>query len=85
MLDHKQYKQFLREYIRDGIANSDGTNAGIIEWLMAQKEPGRFARHRAEKLRALMDARAAFNDHRQWPTAIVLSFIGIKPEELQTK
>lgn len=85
MLDHKQYKQFLREYIRDAIANSNGTNAGIIEWLMEQKEPGRFARHRAEKVRALTDARAAFNEHRQWPTEIILSFIGVKRDELQTK
>ncbi|MBI5303283.1 MAG: hypothetical protein HY868_14205 [Chloroflexi bacterium] len=85
MLDHKLYKRYLTEYLRDGIANSDGTNAGIIEWLMQQKEPGRFASHRNERIRALSDARAAFNEHRQWPTEIVLSFIGVKPDEVQSK
>ncbi len=83
MLDHKLYKQYLREYIKDGFANSDGTNAGIIERLMEQKEPGRFTMHRAEKIRALTDARAAFNDHRQWPPDIILSFIGVTLDDVK--
>jgi hypothetical protein len=44
------------------------------------KVSGFLVRNRAEKQKALEDARNAFDSHRHWPVEIVLSHLGIKPE-----
>jgi hypothetical protein len=79
-MDFKVYQEYLQRYIDEAILNSDGSNRGISEYLWAQQVKGRFARHRQERLRALTDARRAFDEHRHWPLEIVLSHLGLKKE-----
>jgi hypothetical protein len=71
------YEQYLEEYVKEAIANSDGTNAGIATRLWARKIGGILVRNREEKNRALDDARKAFDEHRHWPVEIVLSQLGL--------
>jgi hypothetical protein len=83
-LDIAVYRRYLNQYVREGLANSNGTNAGIAEYL--QSLPTKFgwlAKHKDERLRALMDARKAFEEHRHWPLDIVLSHLGVDQEELR--
>jgi hypothetical protein len=74
------YRQYLTEYIREAIKYSDGTNAGIAQYLSGLNPGGRFARNKEEKSRALKDAKAAFDEHRHWPLSIVLSHLGVELE-----
>ncbi len=80
-MDMKLYQQYLEQYIREAIANSNGSNAGIYEYLASITIRKHFVSHRDEKMRALRDARQAFEEHRHWPRAIVLSQLGLKIDE----
>jgi hypothetical protein len=84
-MDQKVYRQYLREYLRDALQKSDGSNAGMSNYLMQQIEPGRFTRYREEKIRALNDVQRTFSEHRHWPVDMVFSYLGIKIEEVQAK
>lgn len=84
-MDIGRYRQFLEEYVREAVANSNGTPAGIAEYLWAKKMPGRLASHREEKQEALNEARKAFDEHRHWPIAIILSFLGIENKDTPRK
>lgn len=84
-MNQKLYRQYMREYLRDALQKSDGSNAGVSNYLMQQIPPGRFTRHREEKARALTDVQRAFAEHRHWPVDMVLTYLGIKPEEVQAK
>lgn len=75
------YRQNLEELIRDALANSDGSHAGISDYLHAKEKPGRLTRNRSEKQRALDDARRAFDEHRHWPVEIVVSHLGLDKKE----
>ncbi len=75
------YHRFLEEYVRDAILNSNGTNAGIAEYLWAMKGPGRFSSYKEEKIKALIEARRVFDEYRHWPLFIILSHIGIEDKE----
>ncbi len=77
------YRKFLYELLKEALENSDGSNAGISSYLWDKKITGLFTRHRKEKERALEDARKAFDDHRHWPVSIVISHLGLDPEELK--
>jgi hypothetical protein len=80
-MNYEIYRRYLSEYIQEAIENSDGTNAGISSFLW-EKKIGRFlVSNKAEKQRALFDARKAFDDHRHWPQNIVLSHLGIERVE----
>ncbi|RPI84301.1 MAG: hypothetical protein EHM41_13745 [Chloroflexi bacterium] len=72
------YEQYLKEYIREAIENSDGTNSGISQYLSGLRIPGRFTRNKEEKIRAIKDAQSAFEEHRHWPRDIVLSHLGLE-------
>jgi len=72
------YHKFLNQYVNDAINNSDGSVREIREELSNIQIGGRFARNKAEKKRALMDAQIAFNEHRHWPLEIILSHLGIE-------
>lgn len=76
------YQRYLKEYIEEAIRYSDGSNAGISQYLSEKSPGGRFARNREEKKRALKDAHAAFEEHRHWPRSIVLSHLGVEIEEV---
>ncbi len=75
------YRRYLEQYVREGIVHSNGSNVGIYEYLMSIRIGKYFVAHREEKLRALKDARIAFEEHRHWPRDIVLSQLGIKLDE----
>jgi hypothetical protein len=75
------YQEYLQHYVSQAIRESDGTNRGVSENLWNIQVKGVLVRHKEEKLRALEDARKAFDDHRHWPREIVLSHLGIAPEK----
>jgi hypothetical protein len=78
-LDRGLYRKFLEEFVREAIAQSDGTNAGIRDYLRnIPQASGLLARHKAEKSLALADALNAFEEHRHWPVHMVLAHLGIE-------
>ena len=81
-MDHVKYRQYLEDLVREALANGDGTNSGIAQYLWSKKEAGRFSFNRDEKNRALSEARNAFDEHRHWPLSIVVSHLGIEDKEL---
>jgi hypothetical protein len=81
IMDYRLYNKYLVEFVREAIRNSDGSVRGISEAL-AEKQIGKFmVQHKDEKLRALADARKAFEEHRHWPLNIVLSHLGVNLED----
>jgi hypothetical protein len=80
-MDIQLYRQYLNQYVQEAIQNSDGSIPGISEQLEGISPPGRLARHKEEKKRALTDARTAFNEHRHWPLDILLSHLGVDKDE----
>ena len=76
-MDLKVYLHYLEQYVREALENSDGTNAGISDYLWEKQVSGLMVRHRFEKRKALNEARKAFDEHRHWPVEIVLSHLGI--------
>ena len=82
-MNHEIYRRYLHEYIQEALENSNGSNAEISSYLW-EKNLGRFQiSNKAEKQRALADARRAFDDHRHWPQKIILSHIGIENLEAE--
>lgn len=75
-MDHQRYERYLNEYVQTAVRESDGTARGIAERL-GEFHVGRFSFHREEKLRALRDARQAFDEHRHWPVEIILKQLGV--------
>lgn len=72
------YRRFLEEYVTEAIRHSSGTNASVSEYLWSQQAGGLFTRHKAEKQKALNEARRAFDEYRHWPLEIILSHLGIE-------
>ncbi len=79
-VDIKRYREYLNQYVKDAIRQSDGSVHGISEHLHEIEVKGLFVSHRDEKRRALIDARQAFDDHRHWPLEIILSHLGVADE-----
>ncbi len=77
-MNFQLYKRYLDQYVREAIANSNGTNADIANYLSSIQIKGFLVQHKEEKRRALADARTAFEDHRHWPLDIVLSQLGVE-------
>ena len=80
-MDIGKYRQYLEQLVKEAIQSSNGTNAGISEYLWSLKPAGRFTPNRDEKNKALEEARKVFDDHRHWPLGIILSFLGIENKE----
>ena len=76
-MDIGVYRQCLEQYVREAVQNSDGTHAGISEYLNSIKVSGVFVRHKVEKQTALREAILAFEQHRHWPLEIVFSHLGV--------
>jgi hypothetical protein len=76
-MDLTLYQQYLNQYVREAITQSDGSVRGIAEQLHERDVRGLIVVHREEKKRALIDARRAFDDHRHWPLEIILSHLGV--------
>jgi len=76
-MDIGLYRGYLNQYIKDALANSNGTHSGITEHLVSIKVSGILVRHKAEKKRAREDAIKAFQDHRHWPLEIIITHLGL--------
>jgi hypothetical protein len=81
-MDYKLYSQFMHEYLKAALADGSQKPAEIARYLDEIPLPGRFARNKEERIRALQAVRQAFNEHRHWPLDIILSHLGIDPEIL---
>ena len=77
------YRKFLNELMQDALENTDGSTAEISRYLWDRKISGILIRHRKEKERALEDARKAFDEHRHWPIPIVISQLGLNPDDFK--
>jgi hypothetical protein len=77
-MDHTLYRQYLREYVAQATQASDGSVRGIAEELGTFRVGGLLTLHKAERRRALADARRAFDEHRHWPLEIILSHLGLE-------
>jgi hypothetical protein len=84
-MDIGVYRQYLEKYVLEAVENSDGSIAGISNYLWSIKVSGIMVRNRTEKQKALDDARHAFDSHRHWPVEIVLSHLGVKPSATSQK
>jgi hypothetical protein len=84
-MDLGLYRRYLEEFVIEAIQNSNGTNAGISEYLWSKKMAGRYSKHREEKNTALVELRKSFDDHRHWPLSIIISFLGIENKDLLTR
>ena len=78
MLNIKLYRQFLQEYVSEAVRTSNGSVFSIRENLDAMQVGRWLVKHRAERLRALEDARTAFEKNRHWPLEIILSQLGVE-------
>jgi hypothetical protein len=77
-MDLGAYQRYLESYVKEAVERSDGTTARISEILWSMKVGGFLTRQRAEKQKAIDEARKAFDDHRHWPVEIILSHLGIQ-------
>ena len=75
------YEVYLVRFIKEAIANSDGSNYGIAQYLSEIKIGRWFVPHKIEQKRALADAQQAFEGHRHWPRNIIFSHLGITVPE----
>jgi hypothetical protein len=75
------FHHYIEEYLKEALLNSNGTNSGISEYLWEKKDPGRFASHRIEKIKALREVRRVFDDYRHWPLSIILSHLAVEDKE----
>jgi hypothetical protein len=82
-MDIGVYRKFLNEIMQDALENTDASTAEISRYLWDRKISGILVRHRKEKERALEDARKAFDDHRHWPVPIVISHLGLNPDDFE--
>jgi hypothetical protein len=83
-MDYKLYNQYMHKYLKEALENGHRTPPEIAAYLDAIPLPGRFARNKLERARALREVRQAFTEHRHWPLEIILSHLGIDPELIQT-
>ncbi len=72
------FRRYLEEYVKEAIENSNGTNAGVSEYLWAKREPGKLTSNRDIRIKALHEARRAFDEYRHWPQLIILSHLGFE-------
>ena len=83
-MDHKLYNHYMHEYLKAAMASGHSKPVEIAKYLDEISFPGRFARNKEERIRALREVRQAFNEHRHWPLEIILSHLGIDPEKIKT-
>lgn len=76
-IDSQKYQYYLQQYIDQAFQHSDGTPAGIRDYLESIQVKGFFVRDRDEKLRARFDLIQAFSEHRHWPLDIILTHLGV--------
>jgi hypothetical protein len=72
------YRRLLQEYVQEAYENSDGSPAGMADYLRSINVSGRFVRNRVEKQAARQEALKAFEEHRHWPLEIIFSHLGVE-------
>jgi hypothetical protein len=82
-MDYQRFNQFMQAYLKDALASGARTPAEIARYLDEIPWPGRLARHKLERVRALREVRQAFTEHKHWPLDIILSHLGIDPAQIQ--
>jgi hypothetical protein len=80
-MDQSRYIQFLVEYIKKSLDESDGTAYGASNYLSAQKKPGFMAP--SEKKEAFQRANKVFTEMRDRPLWLVLKALGLTVEDLE--
>ncbi|MGW8250788.1 MAG: hypothetical protein ACWGO1_09110 [Anaerolineales bacterium] len=77
-MDIGLYRRLLEAYVQEAYDNSDGSPAGMAEYMRSINVSGRFVRHRVEKQAARKEALKAFEEHRHWPLEIIFSHLGVE-------
>jgi hypothetical protein len=77
-MDIGLYRRLLQEYVQEAYENSDGSPAGMADYLRSIIVSGRFVRNRVEKQAARQEALKAFEEHRHWPLEIIFSHLGVE-------
>ena len=83
MLDIGVYRQCLQEVVQEAIDHTDGSTRQMSEYLWSLKVGRWFVRNKAEKQKALDEARIGFDNHRHWPLEIVISHLGLDPKVMR--
>ena len=83
-MDYKLYSQYMEAYLKEAIEEGNRTPAEISRYLDEIPPPGRLARHKTERVRALREVRQAFTEHRHWPLDIILSQLGVEAENIMS-
>ena len=73
--------QYLKEFIKEAMDNSDRTPIGITSYLEKMKKPGRFSK--TEKKEAYSRVRKVFKTNQERPLWFVLSCLGLKEKDFE--
>ncbi len=84
-MDIGAYRDAVQSFVKQALANTDGSNKKISEYLWSLNIPRFLVRHKTEKRQALADVREAFDDHSYWPLEVILSQLGIDKDSLDLK
>lgn len=84
-MDIGAYRDAVQSFVKQALANTDGSNKKISEYLWSLSIPRFLVRHKTEKRQALSDVRQAFDDHSYWPLEVILSQLGIDKDSLDIK
>lgn len=80
-MDSSRYTNYLVEYIKKSLDESDGTAYGAANYLGALKKPGMLTP--TEKKEAYQRARKVFTEMRDRPLWLVLKALGLSAEDLE--
>lgn len=81
-MNHQLYQKYLHDYLQEALGRVSHNTPAVMVYLSEMEMPGRFARHREERLKAITTLRQAFEEHRHWPLEIVISHLGLDAKQL---
>lgn len=84
-MNYDIYRKYVKEYLLEAIRNGGSATRSIYTAIVETPLPGRFARHRDERRRALQDIKEAFEGHLHWPLEMILSHLQVDAEEILQK
>lgn len=80
-MDQEKYTQFLIEFTKEALDNSDGSTQGASNYLSGKKKPGLLASK--EKKEAFYRARKIFAEMRDRHLWLVLKALGLKEDDVK--
>ena len=80
-MDQTRFKDFLIEYTKKALDNSDGTPTGAEAYFSSHKKPRLFTP--AEKREAFLRAKKVFSEMQDRPLWLVLKALGLTVEDLE--